>query len=170
MLTAQCATVTILVMNRIVPGPEVEVRLMHHVNSDYNPGFTLHRFRAEPIVLARPPSSLYSAPVALSCKICGDAVEYQVLSVLAARLRWGLWVALTVAGLTGIAVGFARVIRAGASDSAGPTVLLVGMFTVFAFGMFWVTEFGVSGTGTRFTFRPHGLRPQRKSDDRQTTT
>jgi hypothetical protein len=50
---------------------------MHHVVSDYNPAFALHRFRAEPIVLARPPSSVYSAPVALTCKICGDTVEYQ---------------------------------------------------------------------------------------------
>jgi hypothetical protein len=157
-------------MSRIVPGPEVEVRLMHHVRSEHNPAFALHRFRVEPIVLARPPSSVYSAPVALSCKICGDTVEYQVLSVLAARLRWALWVALTGAGVAGIALGLARVIRAGASDSAGPPLMIVGLITALSFMMFWVTEFGVSGTGTRFTFRPHGLRPQRKSDERQAAT
>lgn len=157
-------------MSRIVPGPEVEVRLMHHLRSEYNPGFALHRFRAEPFVLGRPPSSVFSAPVTLSCKVCRDAVEFQVLSVLAARLRWGLWMAFTGAGLAAIVAGIASVIRVGASDSTGPALMVVGLLTASAFGMFWVTEFGVSGAGTRFTFRPHGLRPQRKSDERQTAT
>jgi hypothetical protein len=143
-------------MGRIVPSAEVEAELMHHLETTYAPHMRMQRYRTQSILLARPPNTTYSAPVTLTCATCGNRIEYQVLSVLAAWLRWGLWVVLTTAGLAALAWGMALAIRTEASG-----LLLVGLFMMSAFGMFWVTEFGVSGAGTRFTTDPHGLRPHR---------
>jgi len=52
-----------------------------------DPKLNLEMYRIEPVLLERPPSTLYSGPVTLACPWCGDEVEYQVLSVAAARLQ-----------------------------------------------------------------------------------
>jgi hypothetical protein len=152
-------------MVRVIPSAEVEVQLMHHVGSTYGPQWRIDRFRTQPVLLGRPPNSVYSAPVTLTCATCGDRAEYQVLSVVAARLRWSLWVVLTVAGLAGMVWGTVLIIRTGAAGQAGPNLLVAGIFTAAAFGMLWVTEFGVSGPGARWSSRPHALRSRRKTAD-----
>ena len=132
-----------------VYGPEVEVQLMHNLDSTYGPRFRSHRFRRQDVVLARPPSRLYSAPIMLTCHTCGETVTYQILSVAAAWLLGVLWLLLAIAGLATLVIGAALGIRSGGADGIWSTLL--------------VTKFGVGGTGTRWTFHPHGVRPQRNS-------
>src|SRR5688572_5806965 len=98
-------------MGRILPSAEVDAQLMHHLETTYAHPMRVQRFRTQPILLERPPSTTYSGTVTLTCATCGDSVEYQVLSVLAAWLRWGLWVALTVGGLAATIWGIVLWVR-----------------------------------------------------------
>lgn len=131
---------------------------MHHLDTTYAPRMRIQRFRAQPVLLERPPNTTFSGTVALTCATCGDSVEYQVLSVLAAWLRWGLWVVLTVGGLAATGWGIVLMVRTGETSGTGPSLFVLGLCSMSVFGMLWVTEFGVGGSGTRFTIDPHGLR------------
>jgi len=150
-------------MGRGIPTAEVEVQLMHHAGGNPQLGFDLYRVQA--ILLGRPTNDVYSAPVPLSCATCGKRIEYQVLSVVAARLRWGLWVALTVAGLAAMIWGTALLIHTGGTGDAGVGLIVAGIFTAPTFGLLWATEYGVSGPGARLVGLGHALRPQPTSDD-----
>jgi hypothetical protein len=145
-------------MGRGIPSSEVEVQLMHHAGRA--PQLSLEMYRIEPVVLERPPSSLYSGPVTLACPWCGDEVEYQVLSVAAARLQWALWRVLAVAGLAAMAWGTVLLIQTGGSSSAGASLVFAGLVTVFLFGSLWSADYGVNGPGAWWTSRPHSLRLQ----------
>ena len=150
--------VTMLDMSRILPSAEVDAQLMHHLETSYASPMRIQRFRTQPVLLERPPNTTYSGTVTLTCATCGDSTEYQVLSLLAAWLRWGLWVVLTVGGLTATVWGIVLMVRTEATSGTGMNFFLLGLFSMSVFGMYWVTEFGVGGTGTRFTIDPHGLR------------
>ncbi|GAA0928828.1 hypothetical protein [Virgisporangium aurantiacum] len=141
-------------MGRGIPSSEVEVQLMHHDGRDRD------MYRVESVVLERPPSTLYSGSVTLACPWCGDEVEYQVLSVAAARLQWTLWRVLTIAGLVAMLWGTVRLIQTGGSSGGGAGALGAGIFTVFIFGYLWSVDYGVNGPGAWWTSRPHSLRLQ----------
>lgn len=145
-------------MGRILPSAEVDAQLMHHLETSYAYPMRTQRFRTQPILLERPPGTTYSGTVTLTCATCGDSVEHQVLSVPAAWLRWGLWVVLTVGGLAATIWGIVLWVRTEAASGTGMNLFLLGFVSMTVFGMYWVTEFGVGGSGTRFTIDPHGLR------------
>ncbi len=81
------------------------------------------------------PNNMYSGPVTSTFATCGDQVQYRVLSVVAAWLRWWLWVVLTVAGLAGMVWGTVLTIRTGGSGQAGPDLVVVGQFAMAIFGL-----------------------------------
>lgn len=151
-------------MGRVWAERIVDVKLFHYLDSSHEGPLRTDRYHTQALQLTRPSGAVYSAKTAISCRTCGRRVSYQVLSVLAARLRWTLWTVLALASIAVAVWGLVLMFGndepvAQGEDPPGVWFLMLGLALLAAFGLLLITETGISGPGVRRSARPHSLRP-----------
>jgi hypothetical protein len=142
----------------------VDAKLFHYLDSTHMGPLRNDRHQTQEVRLTRPSGAVYSVKATITCGACRHRVSYQVLSVLASRLRFALWAVLalvsTAAAVWGLVLLFGsdETVAQG-EDPPGVWLLMFGLLLLGAFALLMMTETGISGPGARRSARPHSLRP-----------